>query len=79
MELLRKNGIPVSLDSLDVTSHMKVVVIDERFCFIGSHNMTHSALGDNHEFSLLVDSRELAAELAEYIGQIIEEGKSGQG
>jgi phosphatidylserine/phosphatidylglycerophosphate/cardiolipin synthase-like enzyme len=47
------------------------VVIDDRFCFIGSHNLTHSALVHNHEFSLLLDNRRLADELDSYITRLM--------
>ena len=76
IQLLRKHGIQVELDSEETISHMKLVVIDDRFCFVGSHNMTHSALDYNHEFSLLVDSKEMASELTSYIERIRAEGKN---
>ena len=69
-EVLQKKGVTVRFDSKGTTSHMKLVVIDSRFCFIGSHNFTHSALAFNHEFSMLIDSTQLAKELLEYMGTI---------
>jgi len=67
---LRKAGIAVRFESRETTTHTKAVVIDGRFCFVGSHNFTGSALYYNHELSLLVDSRALAADLLEYINRI---------
>ncbi|MCB2180596.1 MAG: helix-hairpin-helix domain-containing protein [Desulfobulbaceae bacterium] len=67
---LRKNGIKVYFDSPDTTNHAKVIVIDNRYSFIGSHNLSHSALSMNHEFSLLIDNRNLAGELVHYIEEI---------
>ncbi|MCK5405764.1 MAG: helix-hairpin-helix domain-containing protein [Desulfobulbaceae bacterium] len=64
---LRRNGIQVFFDSQKTTTHTKLVVIDERYSFAGSHNMTHSALAYNHEFSLLIDNRELARKLLGYM------------
>jgi phosphatidylserine/phosphatidylglycerophosphate/cardiolipin synthase-like enzyme len=55
------------VDSEKKTTHAKIVVIDRRFSFVGSHNLTHSALVINNEFSLLVDSRPLAEELLKYM------------
>ncbi|RJX25880.1 MAG: phospholipase [Desulfurivibrio sp.] len=63
---LSKNGIDVSFDSPATTTHAKFVVIDRRYVFLGSHNLTHSALSSNHEFSLLIDNTTLAAELVQY-------------
>jgi competence ComEA-like helix-hairpin-helix protein len=67
---LRKNGIKVIFDNPRITTHAKLVVVDNRYCLVGSHNLTHSALAYNHELSLLVDSRILAAELLKYIDGI---------
>lgn len=67
---LRDAGVEVLFDSEEVTSHAKLVVVDGRFCFVGSHNLTHSALAANHEFSLLVDSVELANELTGYVADL---------
>lgn len=64
---LAKNGIKVIFDSPNVTTHAKLVVIDGRYCFVGSHNLSHSALAFNHELSLLIDSKTLAGELVDYI------------
>lgn len=64
---LRKNGIEVRFDAPSRTTHAKAVVIDQRYTFVGSHNLTHAALAYNHEFSLLVDSRPLALELIDYM------------
>lgn len=67
---LNKKGIKVRFDSPHTTNHAKIIVIDKRYCFIGSHNLSHSALTLNHEFSLLIDNRDLAQELVLYIDKI---------
>jgi phosphatidylserine/phosphatidylglycerophosphate/cardiolipin synthase-like enzyme len=64
---LREGGIDVSFDTPDITTHTKVIVIDGRYTFLGSHNLTASALKYNHELSLLIDSPELAMEALHYI------------
>jgi competence ComEA-like helix-hairpin-helix protein len=65
--LLQQQGIKVAFDDSGRTMHAKVVVIDNRHVFIGSHNLTHSALVSNSETSLLIDSPDLAGELLAYI------------
>lgn len=65
--LLRRRGIRVRFDRGKETTHTKLVVIDRRYCFIGSHNLTQAALKYNHEASVVVDSRELARKLLRYI------------
>ena len=64
---LRKNNIEVAFDSPKKTHHAKLIVIDQRYVIVGSHNLTHAALTNNHEFSLLIDSRELAREAMNYL------------
>lgn len=68
--LLSRNGISVHFDSLRKTSHAKVVVIDDRFVFLGSHNLTHSALSRNNELSVRIDSPEMARKIKSYLGQL---------
>lgn len=63
---LQQGGITVFFDSPSRTSHLKTTVIDRRQVFIGSHNLTHSALSRNNELSLFVDSPELAEEVLSY-------------
>jgi len=68
--LLSRNGIGVRFDSLRKTSHAKVVVIDDRFVFLGSHNLTHSALSRNNELSVRIDSPEMARQIKIYLGRL---------
>ena len=67
---LRKKGIIVRFDDPKTTSHTKMVVIDSHYCLVGSHNLTHSALAYNNEFSLLIDSSVLAEEMLRYMDTI---------
>ncbi|MDA8163642.1 MAG: phospholipase D-like domain-containing protein [Desulfobacteraceae bacterium] len=71
---LRAKGVTVTFDSPRTTTHAKLVVIDDRFCFVGSHNLTQAALAYNHEFSLLIDNQKLAGDLSAYIAKL----KSGK-
>lgn len=64
---LRQHGVQVLFDSPKTTTHTKTIVIDERFLFIGSHNLTHSALFHNHELSVLIDDANLAREVVKYL------------
>ena len=63
---LRKNGIQVFFDSPKKINHAKLVIVDKRYSFIGSHNLTHSALAYNHEVSLLIDDKSIARDLTHY-------------
>lgn len=63
--LLEEAGVPVRWDEDERTTHCKQVMVDGRWCVIGSHNWTFSALRRNREQSLLVDDPALAARLGD--------------
>ncbi|MBU4177899.1 MAG: phospholipase, partial [Proteobacteria bacterium] len=50
----------------------KLAVIDRRYCLVGSHNLTQSALKHNHELSLLLDNPQLAEEILAYLETILQ-------
>lgn len=69
-ELLRRGGVKVFFDSPRVTTHTKVVVIDGYRVFVGSHNLSQSALVHNNELSVMIDSPELATEVKSYLDRL---------
>ncbi len=66
-------GIKVCPDPRKKVTHAKLVVIDRRYLFVGSHNLTQSALKYNHETSVWIDSLPLAAEALDYLDSLCEE------
>ena len=68
--LLTRGGVKVFFDSPRVTTYNKVVVIDNRYLYLGSHNLTQSALQHNNELSVLIDSPELAAEALAFLERL---------
>ena len=60
---LRAAGVPVRWDEDERTTHVKCVVIDDRWCLVGSHNWTSSALTRNREWTLEVEDPALAKDL----------------
>lgn len=74
-ERLAQEGIIVFFDAAGVTTHAKLAVIDQRFCLIGSHNLTQSALGRNREISIILDDLQLAGELGRYINNLLGNAK----
>jgi phosphatidylserine/phosphatidylglycerophosphate/cardiolipin synthase-like enzyme len=66
-ERLRREGIEVLFDSPKTKTHTKVAVIDRRYVFLGSHNLTSSALKYNNELSFVIDSPQMARETLDYI------------
>ncbi|MBW2636844.1 MAG: phospholipase [Deltaproteobacteria bacterium] len=67
---LRRGGIEVLFDSPKTKTHTKVAVIDRRYVFLGSHNLTSSALKYNHELSFIIDSPKMAREALDYINEL---------
>ena len=67
---LKNGGIDVYFDSLHTKTHTKVVVIDRRYTFLGSHNLTNSALKYNNELSVFIDSPKVAREALNYINSL---------
>jgi phosphatidylserine/phosphatidylglycerophosphate/cardiolipin synthase-like enzyme len=69
--ILSKNGVKVYYDTIEKTTHSKIVVIDSKYSVIGSHNWTYYGLSKNNETSILIDSEELAKEVEKYIMELI--------
>jgi phosphatidylserine/phosphatidylglycerophosphate/cardiolipin synthase-like enzyme len=67
---LRRQGIAVRFDSPTRTTHTKLVIIDQRYVLLGSHNFTHSALRYNNETSVLIESPRLAQQALAYVQSI---------
>jgi len=65
--LLSDAGIKVRFDAPKTTTHVKAMVIDSRYVYLGSHNLTQSALKYNNELSIMVESTELAEEITAYL------------
>lgn len=66
-ERLKATGVEIYFDSPKRTTHTKLAVIDGRYTFIGSHNLTQSALKHNNELSVLIDSSAVADKTLNYI------------
>lgn len=62
--------IDVHFDSPSRLMHMKAVVIDDRFVFLGSANWSRQALWKNYEATLFIDSAPDALILKNYINSI---------
>lgn len=74
-KLLEAKGVEVYFDSPRRTMHNKLIVVDQRFVLLGSHNLTQAALKYNNEMSILIDRPELARQARTYMLTIIKEAK----
>lgn len=68
--LLLQGGVKVIFDRADVVTHTKTAVIDGRYVYLGSHNLTQSALKHNNELSVVIESPELAGEVGAYLERL---------
>jgi phosphatidylserine/phosphatidylglycerophosphate/cardiolipin synthase-like enzyme len=64
---LQERGVRVYADMSGTVVHSRLVVIDRRHVFLGSHDLTHQSLGRYREASLLVDSPSLAISVLSFI------------
>ncbi len=71
--LLEKRGVKVYMDSPKKTTHTKLVVVDQRLVFTGSHNFTSAALRHNNEMSVLIEDPDLAKNVRHYMLTLIKE------
>ncbi|MFH1678226.1 MAG: phospholipase D-like domain-containing protein [Candidatus Omnitrophota bacterium] len=69
-EKLRENNIAVYFDTPAHLLHIKSVIIDDRYVFVGSANWSKAAIEDNYEAACFEDSAWDALVLKEYIDNI---------
>ncbi|MGC8954208.1 MAG: phospholipase D-like domain-containing protein [Desulfurococcus sp.] len=68
---LLSNNIPVRLDeSSAITTHTKMVIIDNSTVILGSHNWTESALMNNHEASIETNCTSIVSKALSYFDNI---------
>lgn len=74
---LLSHNISVKLDeSSGRTTHTKLIIIDGKIVFLGSHNWTQSALQRNHEVSVLIYDEDVAKILLRYFFNIWSNGRA---
>jgi phosphatidylserine/phosphatidylglycerophosphate/cardiolipin synthase-like enzyme len=69
-KVLSDGGVEVIYDSLSKTTHAKMMIVDRRAVLVGSTNWTYYALTNNHEVAVLVRSKEVANEMADYFSRV---------
>jgi phosphatidylserine/phosphatidylglycerophosphate/cardiolipin synthase-like enzyme len=77
IDYLLRHNMSIKLDeSASRTTHTKLVIIDGKIVFFGSHNWTQSALTQNHEVSIMIISKEVANKLIQYFNSIWSSGRA---
>ena len=64
---LSSNGVNIKLDNEADTDHLKLVIVDDKIVYVGSHNWSESALYYNHETSIEIISEEIAQIFKQYV------------
>ena len=73
--ILEKRGVKVYMDEPGRTTHTKLVVVDQKLVFVGSHNFTPSAFNHNNEITMMIEKSGLAKEVRAYILKLIRDAK----
>lgn len=74
--LLKKySNLKIYFDSLEQRSHQKIILIDNDILFLGSHNITQSALKYNNEASVFIKSEKMSSDIKKYLEEIIKTSK----
>ncbi len=70
--LLKKyKNLKIYFDDPLKRSHQKIFLIDNYIVFLGSHNITQSALKYNNEVSVLIKSKKIYKKLKNYLENVI--------
>ena len=64
---LLAHNVTVQPNTETSTDHMKIVVVDDKLVYVGSHNWSESALYYNHETSVKIVSEVIAEMFKEYL------------
>lgn len=64
--ILQQKGVIVKFGQVGVATHAKMVIVDDRFCVVGSHNFTKGAFTRNQECSVLIEGSEAIRPFIDY-------------
>jgi phosphatidylserine/phosphatidylglycerophosphate/cardiolipin synthase-like enzyme len=79
MDRLASAGARMYEDPGDVTTHAKLLIVDEDYVVVGSTNWSYFAFEESNETSVVIHSPELNRHYADYIENIIDAGTPYQG
>ena len=76
LERLGQAGGKVYTDSPEMTTHTKLMIVDDDYTVLGSTNWTYHAVEENNETSVIIESMEMNRHYAEYIDMLISGGEA---
>jgi phosphatidylserine/phosphatidylglycerophosphate/cardiolipin synthase-like enzyme len=65
-QYLRMAGCEVKFGQIGVATHAKMLIIDDRFLVLGSHNISKGSFSRNQEASIIVEGGEAIREYIDY-------------
>jgi hypothetical protein len=75
LDRLAAAGGEIYADPGDVTTHAKLLIVDDDYVVVGSTNWSYFAFEESNETSVIIESPELNQHYADYIESIIDAGK----
>jgi len=63
---LQQRGVIVKFGQVGVATHAKMVIVDDRFCVVGSHNFSKGSFTRNQECSVLIEGGEAIRPFIDY-------------
>jgi phosphatidylserine/phosphatidylglycerophosphate/cardiolipin synthase-like enzyme len=63
---LQQKGVIVKFGQVGVATHAKMVIVDDRFCVVGSHNFSKGSFTRNQECSVLIEGGEAIRPFIDY-------------
>lgn len=72
VRFLKYHKVPYKLDPPEITTHAKLIIIDEIYTVIGSTNWSYGALTKNHETAVIIKSKEVADSYIDYFKKTLE-------
>jgi cardiolipin synthase len=70
-KLLAEEGVMVYLDDPEVTTHTKLILVDDDLSVVGSTNWSYYALDINNETSVLIQSSEINQIYRDYYTEVL--------
>ena len=69
-QILRKNGIPIKIESYAGKLHSKTMIIDDKYIIMGSMNFSNSGENKNDENMLVINNPRLAKRYKEFFNYL---------
>jgi len=70
-QLMIEGGVAVFMDDPEVTTHCKLIIVDDHITVVGSTNWSYYALDQNNETSVLLRSDDINRDYREYFEEVL--------